>query len=156
MKAFQFPLERVLAWRETQQAMAEARLEILLAEQRTALQRRHDLQWGRIVAQGAVARAAETRGTELADLESLRAWTNHEDRRVAARLRELDTAIQDQRKVVATASRNVKMLERLRTRRHSDWQAAMEREFESQAGEWAITQWRRAQPVVNLATMADE
>jgi hypothetical protein len=145
VKGFQFPLARVLSWRQTQQTMAEAALARLLAEQRSVHQARIDGQTGRVTAQGAVAHAAATQGTELARLERLCVWTDREDRRLAGRLRELEKAIEDQKRVVAETVRNVKMLERLRMHRHSEWRSEMDHEFETQTGEWAVTQWRRRQ-----------
>jgi flagellar export protein FliJ len=145
VKGFQFPLERVLSWRQTQQTMAEAALARLMGEHRSVQQARIDVQTGRVTAQGAVARAAATQGTELARLERLCVWTDREDRRLAARSRELEKAIEDQKRVVAETVRNVKMLERLRTRRQSEWRAEMDHEFETQTGEWAVSQWRRRQ-----------
>ena len=145
MKGFQFTLEKVLGWRQTQQTMAEAALARLLGEHRTVHRTRLDLQTRRTTAQGAVARAGATNGMELATLERLRVWTDREDRRLAARLKELEKAVEEQKRAVALAARNVKMLERLRTRRESEWKAEMDHEFETQTGEWAVIQWRRRQ-----------
>lgn len=143
MKSFQFPLERVLAWRQTQQTMAQAALVRLLVEHRKLHQARSDLQTGRVTAQGTVARAPASQGTELAKLEVLRIWTDREDRRLVARLVEVQKAIEEQKRAVADAARNVKMLERLRTRRRFEWTAEMDHELETLTGEWAVTQWRR-------------
>ena len=145
MKGFQFPLERVLWWRQTQQTMAEAALARLQGEQRTTHQARVALQTGRVTAQVMVARAPSSYGAELDKLDRLRMWTDREDRRLGARLQELQKSIDDQKRVVADAARNVKMLERLRTRRQSEWQAEVDHELETLTGEWAVTQWRRNQ-----------
>ena len=61
------------------------------------------------------------------------------------RLTELQKAIEGQKRAVAEAARNVKMLERLRVRRHSEWQAELDHELELLTGEWAVAQWRRQQ-----------
>jgi hypothetical protein len=145
VKAFQFPLERVLSWRQTEQTMAEAALARLLGEQRSTQQARADLQTGRVTAQVTVARAPSSQGTELDKLDRLRMWTVREDGRLSTRLQELQKAVEDQKRVVANAARNVRMLERLRTRRHSEWKAEMDHEMETLTGEWAVTQWRRNQ-----------
>jgi hypothetical protein len=145
VKTFQFSLERVLGWRQTQQTMAEAALARLLVEHRNTEQARIDLKTRRVTAQLTVAKAPATQGIELEKLERLGVWSNREDRRLAARLLELQKAIADQKRVVAEAARNVKMLERLRTRRHAEWKAEMNHELETLTGEWAVTQWRRQQ-----------
>lgn len=145
MKGFQFPLERVLSWRQTEQTMAEAALARLLGEQRSAQQARADLQTGRVTAQVMVARAPSSQGTELDKLDRLRMWTVREDGRLSARLQELQKAVEDQKRVVANTARNVRMLERLRARRHSEWKAEVDHEMETLTGEWAVTQWRRNQ-----------
>jgi hypothetical protein len=145
VKGFQFPLERVLWWRQTQQTMAEAALARLQGEQRATHQARVDLQTGRVTAQVTVARAPFSNGMELDKLDRLRMWTNREDRRLGTRLQELQKAIEEQKRVVADAARNVKMLERLRTRRQSEWQTEVDHELETVTGEWAVTQWRRNQ-----------
>ena len=145
MKSFQFPLERVLSWRQTERTMAEAALARILGEQRATEQARTDLQTGRVTAQVMVARAPSSTGTEIDKLDRLRVWTVIEDRRLDARLQELQKAIDDQKVAVANAARNVKMLERLRIRRHTEWRAEVDHEMETLTGEWAVTQWRRNQ-----------
>ena len=145
MKGFQFPLERVLSWRQTQQTMAEAALARLLNEQRSLQQARVDLQTGRASEQGTVARAPFSPGVEIEKLNIVRAFTEREDRRIVVRLHELQKAIEDQKRAVAEAARNVKMLERLRVRRHTEWKAELDHELELLTGEWAVSQWRRQQ-----------
>ena len=145
MKSFQFSLERVLGWRQTQQTMAEAALARLMGEHRNTQQARIDLQNRRVTAQLTIAKAPTTPGTEIERLDDLRTWSEREDRRLATRLVELQKAIAGQKRVVAEAARNVKMLERLRTRRHSEWKAELDHELETLTGEWAVTQWRRQQ-----------
>ena len=145
MKSFQFSLERVLGWRQTQQTMAEAALARLLVEHRNTEQARVDLRTRRVTAQLTIAKSPETVGVELERLDRLGVWSNREDRRLATRLIELQKGIAEQKRVVAEAARNVKMLERLRSRRHAEWKAEMEHELETLTGEWAVTQWRRQQ-----------
>jgi uncharacterized protein YbcI len=82
---------------------------------------------------------------EIDKLDRLRMWTVREDGRLSARLQELQKAVEDQKRVVANTARNVRMLERLRTRRHSEWKAEVDHEMETLTGEWAVTQWRRNQ-----------
>ncbi len=143
MKSFQFPLERVLSWRQTQQTMAEAALARLLGEQRSLQQARLDLQSGRATEQATVARASFSPGAVVERLDLVRTWTHSEDRRLGLRLHELEKAVQNQKRAVADATRNVKMLERLRTRRQSEWKAELDHELELLTGEWAVAQWRR-------------
>jgi flagellar biosynthesis chaperone FliJ len=145
VKGFQFPLERVLSWRQTQQTMAEAALARLLNEHRTLQQARVDLQTGRASEQGTVAHAPFSAGVAVERLDIVRAFTEREDRRIIARLQTLHKAIEDQKRAVAEAARNVKMLERLRVRRHTEWKAELDHELELLTGEWAVAQWRRRQ-----------
>jgi hypothetical protein len=145
VKGFQFGLERVLAWRQMQQTMAEAALGRLLGEQRRLNETRLALRQSRVTAQTAVARAPSTRGAEVDKLDTLRVWTDREEQRLWGRIRELEKAIAEQQLAVAGAARNVKMLDRLREKRLSEWTAEQDRQLESLTGEWAIGQWRRKQ-----------
>lgn len=105
MKKFHFTLEKVLAWRRTQQTVAEAALARLLDERRAVRQARRDLLARHAEAQGALARSAATHGAELANLESPRIRTGRENRKLAVRLVELEKALEDQKRVVIVSGR---------------------------------------------------
>jgi hypothetical protein len=143
MKAFHFPLDRVLRWRETKLKLEEARLEGLKAALRSAQQARDDLPRSRSAAQLAVGQAPVVLGRDLAELERFHVWTVCEERRLATRMTELQRAIEEQIRTVTEARRHVRLVERLKARRYESWKAEATRETENLAGESAISQWRR-------------
>ncbi len=145
MKAFKFRLERVLSWRGTELAIAEAKAEQLLSGLRSAEEKLVQLSASRVSALAALAQAASVSGTELGVLETTRIWAIREEQRLTARKLELLKSIEEQERRVAEARRAVKLVERLRERRYDKWQAETAHELEELSGESAIAQWRRLQ-----------
>jgi beta-glucosidase-like glycosyl hydrolase len=143
MKGFQFRLERVLSWRRTQLTLAEAKAEQLkgaLCAIDTAMM---ELARRRTASQEHVSQASVVSGVELEMLERSRVWTIREERRLAARKLEVQRAIEDQERCVSEARRRVKLVERLKERKHQIWQEEADRESDELASESAIAQWRR-------------
>ena len=143
MKSFQFRLERVLSWRGTQLSLAEAQAEQLLSGLRTTDEAMTEIVKLRTAAQAIVGRTATVSGAELGALESSRVWAVREEKRLAARKVELQESIEAQNRCVAEARRGVKLVERLKERRHESWKAEADHEIDELAAESAISQWRR-------------
>ena len=143
MKTFQFRLERVLAWRGTELARAEAKGEQLKGGLRAAHESMVELVAGRARAQATTGRSAILSGEDLAVLDRIRIWTVREEKRLAARVLDLEKSIEAQNRCVANARRGVKLVERLRERKHQTWKAESDHEIDELAGESAIAQWRR-------------
>jgi hypothetical protein len=147
MKGFRFRLERVLSWRETQLTLAEAKEEQLKGALRATDTAVAELAERRTAAQGTVGRASMVSGAELDVFERLRVWTNREEKRLANRKLELQRSIEEQNRSVAESRRGVKLVERLKERKHQIWKGEADREIDELAGESAIAQWRRLHPL---------
>lgn len=143
MKGFRFRLERVLSWRETQLRLAEVKAEQLKGSLRATETALATLLAARVAAQATVGRASVVSGAELGALERLRVWTVREELRLKARILELQQSIEAQNRCVATVRRGVKLVERLKERKHEAWKMEADHEIDELAGESAIAQWRR-------------
>jgi hypothetical protein len=143
MKAFRFSLDRVLHWHETTLKLEEMKVESLKAALRSARQTRDDLPRRRAATQLAIGQAPVVLGRDIAELERFNGWTLREERRLTARMLELQHLIEEQIVVVTEARRRVRLVERLKDRRYESWKAEENRETENLAGEAAISQWRR-------------
>jgi|SRR5579883_413779 len=144
MKSFRFSLNNVLTWRKTQLSLQEARLEGLRGELRAHIAAEEQVVRTRTEAQADVARSASVNGSDLANLESLRQWSLRESRRLTELAIQTKRAVDTQDQAVVEARRRVRMLERLRDRRHATWKIEAERELDELAAESAIARWRRS------------
>ena len=143
MKAFTFSLERVLRWRVTS----------LKAEQQRLDQIRFSLEQARTengnLAQSFSMAGQSTIGKALltgADLYALNSYTSHLVREIAVvkqRMESIAEAIAKQLLVVSGCDKNVRLLERLRDRRQAEWQTEMNRELDTQSGDFSASQWLR-------------
>jgi flagellar export protein FliJ len=141
VKRFSFRLDRVLAWRQSQARLQEARLEHLYGElhaisaRETALRQESERAHTALVASGRIS------GADLA------AWASYcaagaaqlakvQEARVACK-----RSIAAQMEEVATRRREARLLEKMRQRRLSEWNTALAREETQQAGEIFLTRW---------------
>lgn len=143
MKKFDFPLGRVMDWRETQARVEESKLETLYAELRAIDSQQHALNIERDAAEKSVAARGAT-GTELARLGEFRRFTVAERTRLEKLRAECSQRISAQIQVVATKRRDVKLLERLKQQKLIAWNHEMNREIDAQADEAYLAKWNRA------------
>ena len=143
MKAFRFRLERVLSWRGTQLSLAEAKVEQLMRGLRSTNEDMASVAARRTAAQDTVARSAVVSGADLRALESSRLWAVREEKKLAARVIELQQSIKVQDRCVLEARRGVKLVTQLKVRKYQDWKVEAAREIDELAAESAIAQWRR-------------
>ena len=146
MKSFRFRLERVLSWRGSLLTVAETKAQQLLGGLRTTNEAMADVVERRAAAQAAVGQAASLSGAELGAFEASRVWAIREEQRLAARSLVLRHSIEVQNRCVTEARRGVKLIERLKARKHESWQAGADHELDDLAAESAIVQWRRRNP----------
>ena len=146
MKSFRFRLERVLSWRGAQLTVAETKAQQLLGGLRTTNEAMANVVERRAAAQAAVGRAASVSGAELGAFEASRVWAIREEQRLAARSLVLRHSIEVQNRCVTEARRGVKLIERLKARKHESWKAGADHELDDLAAESAIVQWRRRNP----------
>ena len=143
MKAFQFRLQRVLQLRETEVKREEARLEQLYTERRRLESERDAL------AASVERMSAAVRGQQFlhpSDLVALDHYKEHVKKelvRFAEKLAAQEAEIEKQRARVIAARARVKLLEKLREKRHEEWEIGRERELEELAADFSAAQWLR-------------
>ncbi|MDX2181929.1 MAG: flagellar FliJ family protein [Bryobacteraceae bacterium] len=130
MKRFFFPLERVLAFRRTELDSAQRALDLTAARRAELLRELADNGRKRDASYAANGSVVELRARE--DFDRFLA-------KVRLRLREQVTAVEkelDRRRTqLIEAKRKCELLEKLRSRRWSEWTAEMERELEELAAD---------------------
>lgn len=145
MKKFSFPLDRVLAWRNTQTRLEEAALEKLRAELRALDQQRSDVDRLLIDARDSLLGSRSASSMEIAALEHYRAAAAQHVVRIAHSRAALEQKIAKQMTAVAERRRDARLLEKLRERRMAEWNVAADREVEQLAEESYLSKFSRAQ-----------
>jgi flagellar export protein FliJ len=143
MEAFRFPLEKVLTWRGKVLDREEARLELLNAEVRRLERQLEELRESRIASGNRLRASSEISGSDLAALDSFDRFIDRAEQDSLARITAARGAVTTQQQVLVEARRSVRLLERLRERRLGEWKLEEAREYDNQAGESALVQWRR-------------
>lgn len=143
MKAFRFRLQRVLDLRNLQLKTEETKLEQLIrqCEEKQA-------QWKMRQASLNEAYSANRSSSYLHSSELVA--LGHFSRRIERECRQLTAGIEadaklvaQQRAAVVQARSRVRLLEKLKEQRRTEWQAESERELETLAGEFSAAQWLR-------------
>lgn len=142
MKRFRFRLESVLKWRRLQLELEEEKLQERFTQLRALERRAATLEVGKVEAERSVLAARTVEAGELAALDAHRRWVTAQRDRLARAMRESQQHIAEQRERVRRAEQNLKLLERLKQRRFSDWTAAVEKEYQTLAEEAYLGQWR--------------
>lgn len=142
MKAFRFRLEKVLAWRRTELEVEQFKARQLAAELERIEQERNQVLAARTAAERALLGAGRADGADLQAHASYLAQLDRrksglEQRRAAQKAR-----LAEQQKRLLDAQRRCRLLERLRARRHDEWQAEADRELENFAAEMHLARWR--------------
>jgi flagellar export protein FliJ len=143
MRAFAFPLCRVLAWRRTELDLEESRLRQVAAGIRELDLTRTRLDLARDRAEQSVRQAP---AADAADLWALAAYRDRllaELRELAGRKKTAEQELAAQRQKVMEAQRQCRLLEKLEQRRWAEWRAQDDRETESLATESFLAVWNR-------------
>jgi len=145
MKAFVFPLERVLDLRRKQVQIEELLLEGLLAECR-----RIEFEEGQV--QRAVESAARSLleqdvldPIELQALEHFRSWSTRRREELKRRLIDVERKACEQRLKLNEVRKEERLVEKLRERRLVEWTGDFHRELEEQASEAFLARWNQGQ-----------
>lgn len=145
MKAFQFPLDRVLSWRQAQLSLEETALQRLNAEL-VVVGRDLAECLGRLAATQTslvIGNPVPISGMALAELEQVGIWTARRERELSKKAEKLQEAILAQTRALVEARRRVRLLESLKQRRREDWVAEETRELDELAADSAVAAWRR-------------
>lgn len=143
MRAFEFPLRRVLDWRKTQLELAENGLRQLAAslEQMALAAVRLDLVKSR--AEVAVRQAPVVEAGDLWALAAYRQRLLAEMQALAQRRAACEQQLAAQRQRVLEAQRQCRLLEKLEYRHHAEWRKLANREMETLAAESFLALWNR-------------
>jgi flagellar export protein FliJ len=143
MRAFEFPLRRVLEWRRTQFELEENKLRQLAAtlEELRLAAVRLDLVKGR--AEVAVRQSAVVEACDLWALAAYRQRLIAELKALALRRTACQREVDAQRQKVMEAQRQCRLLEKLEQRRRAEWSRAADREMENLAAESFLALWNR-------------
>lgn len=133
MKAFRFPLERVLQWRRMQCELEEAANSRLVAQRAQLAQSLSDLTALRKGAADSILAETTVASADFQTLANFHVWTDHQRVRLQARAQQLQQEAQAQMLGTAEARRKKKLLETLRESRLVKWTALRDAEDE-QAG----------------------
>jgi hypothetical protein len=144
MKKFSFPLDRVLAWRRTQQRLEEMTMErihmelLALDNQRAAL----DTEWDAL---RLLPAPGGFTSLELAARDQFRLHLTAEKSRLAEARRAVELRLSKQMETLTIKRRDVLLLEKVRKRRADEWTRQLANELDLQAAESALNRWTRVQ-----------
>jgi len=141
VKRFEFPLERVRQWRDEQASIEESKLEQLFTALRAVDARRSSLDREQAVNQQAVLTASSVPAVELAALDKFLEHGKRQRQILAGQRAECERLLEAQRQRVMEARRNFQLLDKLKQRRRTAWQADFDRELEAQAAESYLARW---------------
>ncbi len=143
MKKFDFPLGRVMSWRQTMAQVEESKLQGLYAELRSIETSEAALRKERERSHQTVVAAKSVTGAELAAVDAFQRFAVAEHTRLEQRRADCMKRITAQVQVVANKRRDVRLLEHLRASRLTTWRRELEREIDSQAEEAYLARWSR-------------
>jgi flagellar export protein FliJ len=146
VKRFEFRLQQVLEWREKQLELEDARFKQEAAAIASLDRERAELISAGLQAETQLLSSAAVSGQDLAALAGFRQHIQARTREIAARRAEARKRLEAQQKVMLEARRRCRLLERLKERRLSEWQAACDRETEALASESFLARWAGRDP----------
>lgn len=144
MKAFRFPLERVLHWRKTQLELERAVME-RLTQRRVELEAALKLNAAnRVDAERSIAHAGGVTSSDIQTLSAYQARATREKAALLERAQTLQRETAAQMAKTMETQRRVKLLERLRGKRLDEWTSTMDAEQERFAAEAWLGRWPNA------------
>ena len=144
MKAFQFPLQRVLEWRELQMRTEEEKLSTIQNKLAEVLHRENALTAAQLNAEMNVLGRPVVEATEFRALAAFQLRIRGEKVSLVAVRRNLEIQISEQRKRLLKVRKDCKVLENLKERRKKAWTYLHDRELENTAAESFISNWARS------------
>lgn len=141
MKIFQFRLQRVLDYRDARVAEEERKVELLrgeLANLNAALDRIEEEHhaWGVIL-----ARTTQFRGADLLARAAFQERLSREKKSLQQKRGDCEARLALQHKRYLEASRDYRLLEKLRDQQHEEWRLDTERQLEALASELYLARW---------------
>lgn len=142
MSKFQFNLERVLQWRALQLTLEEAKLKRMLDELQFAELNMNRVRQEIIESNLAVSKLDGIHGIDLNLMAEHRHLLTKELSVLRQRLIEKRKLTEAQVAKHRDAKQRHRLLEELRTKRHSEWQAQMMRELDELAHDSYLARWK--------------
>jgi hypothetical protein len=143
MKKFEFRLDSVVRWRDTQLQLERGKLSALLADESKLKDSLESLGSERRSALQCLANE-QLFSHDLRSLSSYLVGAESRANMLHDQIRKRRQLVVEQRERVVRAERNVKLLLKLRQKRQLEWKAGMEREIEANAEEsWLAVNFRR-------------
>lgn len=144
MKKFEFPLARVLDWRQTQARIEESKLQRLHAEARMLESQLTETRGALEASQRELILARSVTGMELLALDDYKKASAAECAKLAESVAAARKRVAEQLKVVIQKRSDVKLLDNLRSRRLEAWRLDLGKEIEREAGELYLARKGRA------------
>lgn len=143
MKRFQFPLERLLLWREKQLELEEQKLLGLQAELAALDATQKRVRDDEFQAVQSVTRMREVSTEQLRLLEQWRGYAEREVRRLNSCMAEVAQRIADQQLVLVEAQRRLESMKQIKSDALAKWKHEANREEEAQVNELVVSRWKR-------------
>jgi flagellar export protein FliJ len=144
MKAFRFPLQRVLEYRELQMRTEEEKLSTVQNQLAEVLHRENALTAAQLNAEMNLLGQSLVEATEFRALSAFQLRIRSEKISLLAARKNLETQIAEQRKRLLKVRKDCKILENLKDRRKKAWTYLSDREIENTAAESYISSWARS------------
>lgn len=144
MKAFHFPLQRVLDWRALQLRTEEEKLSVLQGKLAEVLHRENALLVAELNAEMHLLGQASVDGSEFRALAAFQLRLRHERISLLASRKNYENLLAEQRKRLLKARKDRKTVENLKDKRKTAWTYLNDRELENTAAESYISQWVRS------------
>jgi hypothetical protein len=147
MKKFEFRLDAALRWRNTQLQLERVKLQKLLGEEQRLKRNLQSLAEER---QTALLELQTSQHLQSFDLRAISAYLAGADARthlLREQIAKCAGPIQHQRQRLLEAERSVRLLEKVRENRYSEWKHAYDQEIELGAEEsWLAANFRASSP----------
>jgi len=144
MKAFHFPLQRVLEWRALQMRTEEEKLSSIQNKLAEVLHRENALVAAQLNAEMNLLGRQVLDGSEFRALAAFQLRIRNERISLLASRKNYESQIAEQRKRLLKARKDCKILDNLKDRRKKAWTYLSDREIENTAAESYISSWARS------------
>jgi flagellar export protein FliJ len=144
MKAFQFPLQRVLEYRELQMRTEEEKLSTIQNQLVEVQNRENALTAAQLNAEMNLLGMPVVEASEFRALSAYQLRIRSEKVSLLAARKNLEIQVAEQRKRLLKAQKDCKVLENLKDRRQKAWTYLSDREIENTAAESYISNWARS------------
>jgi flagellar biosynthesis chaperone FliJ len=144
MKAFHFPLQRVLDWRALQLRTQEEKLSMLQGKLAEVLHRENALLVAELNAEMHLLGQASVEGSEFRSLAAFQLRLRHERISLLASRRNYENLLAEQRIRLLKARKDCETVENLKEKRKTAWTYLTDRELENTAAESYISKWVRS------------